>query len=71
VRALLKFVVAGGLVAAALWFVARWGALHLTQLTTLRDEATLGLLVEVGGVIYALAILSLFGRSWLRSLVRA
>lgn len=70
VRALAKFVMAGGLVAAALWLVAWWGASHLTQLTSLRDEATLGLLVVIGGAVYVLAILTLFGRSWLRSLVR-
>jgi len=69
--ALVKFVVAGGATAAALWFTARWGALHLTQLTALHDVATLGLLIAVGGIVYALAILTLFGRTWLTSLVRS
>ncbi|MGB3865030.1 MAG: lipid II flippase MurJ, partial [Xanthobacteraceae bacterium] len=70
-RALLKFAVAGGLTAAVLWAVARWGALYLAPLTRWRDEATLGLLVVAGGAVYALAILTLFGRSWLRSLIRS
>jgi putative peptidoglycan lipid II flippase len=40
------------------------------QLSTLRDEAALLLLMVVGAVVYAGLILLLFGRGWLRSLVR-
>jgi putative peptidoglycan lipid II flippase len=36
----------------------------------MRDEAVLGLLMIVGALVYAGAILLLFGPRWLRSLVR-
>jgi putative peptidoglycan lipid II flippase len=36
----------------------------------MRDEAALGMLMIVGALVYAGAILLLFGRHWLRSLVR-
>ena len=36
-----------------------------------RDEATLALLAVGGTIVYALAILILFGRRWLVSLVRS
>jgi putative peptidoglycan lipid II flippase len=39
--------------------------------SALRDEATLGILVVVGAIVYAIVILALFGPRWLRSLVRA
>jgi putative peptidoglycan lipid II flippase len=55
---------------AALWFAARFATAHLVQLSTLRDEATLALLVAVGAVVYAGSILLLFGRRWLSSLIR-
>jgi len=56
--------------ATALWFTARFAAAHVAQLASLRDEATLLLLVVVGAAVYAALILLLFGRGWLRSLVR-
>ena len=59
------------MLAAALWFAARFAAAHLAQLTALRDEAALLLLIVVGAVVYAGSILLLFGRGWLRSLVRS
>jgi putative peptidoglycan lipid II flippase len=64
-----KFAVAGAILGAVLWFTARFAAGHL-QITALRDEATLGLLIVVGAVVYAASILVLFGRRWLVSLVR-
>jgi putative peptidoglycan lipid II flippase len=36
----------------------------------LRDEAALLLLIMVGTLVYAGSVLLLFGRGWLRSLVR-
>src|SRR6195256_4437074 len=69
-QSLMKFLAAGGALAGALWFAARFAAVHLAQLSALRDEATLLLLVVVGAVVYAALILLLFGRGWLRSLVR-
>jgi putative peptidoglycan lipid II flippase len=70
-QSLLKFLVAGAALAAVLWFVARLAAVHLAQLSALRDEAALLLLVAVGIVVYAGSIWLLFGWGWLRSLMRS
>jgi putative peptidoglycan lipid II flippase len=64
-----KFALAGAILGAVLWFAARFAAGHL-QISSLRDEATLGLLIVVGAAVYAGCILALFGRRWLVSLVR-
>ena len=65
-----KFFITGVVLAAALWFVARFAALQFAQLGALRDVAVLGLLMLAAGVVYAALILLLFGRGWLRSLLR-
>jgi putative peptidoglycan lipid II flippase len=65
-----KFLVTGIVLAAALWFTARFAAAQFAHLSALRDELALGLLIVVGGVVYAALILLLFGRGWIRSLVR-
>src|SRR4051812_13866493 len=70
VRSLAKFAVAGILLAAALWFAARFATAQFAHLSALRDEAALLVLVGVGAVVYAASILLLFGRGWLRSLLR-
>ena len=64
-----KFIVAGAILGAVLWFVARFAADGLAKIA-FRDEATLGLLVVVGVVVYTTSILALFGRRWVVSLVR-
>jgi putative peptidoglycan lipid II flippase len=66
-----KFVLSGVVLAAALWFTAKFAAVELAQLSTLRDEAALLLLIAVGAIVYAGSILLLFGWGWLRSLVRS
>ena len=43
---------------------------HFSALSAFRDEAALLLLIVVGTLVYAGSVLLLFGRSWLRSLVR-
>ena len=53
----------------ALWLTARFAATSL-QIGAMRDEATLGLLIVVGAVVYVALVLGLFGRRWLVSLVR-
>jgi putative peptidoglycan lipid II flippase len=68
--ALGKFAVAGIILAAALWGAARYAAQHLADMTTLRDEATLGILIVVTLIVYCASILALFGPAWLRQLVR-
>jgi putative peptidoglycan lipid II flippase len=71
VRSLTKFVACGVVLAAALWLAARFATSHFSGLSTLRDEAALLLLIVVGTIVYAGSILILFGRGWLRSLVRS
>jgi putative peptidoglycan lipid II flippase len=65
-----KFVVCGVVLAAALWFVAGFAASYFSKLSAFRDEAALLLLIVVGTIVYAGSILLLFGRGWLKSLVR-
>jgi len=69
-RVMAKFVVAGILLGAALWFGARFAAAQFAHLTALRDEAALGLLIVVGAGVYIVSILLLFGGGWIRSLLR-
>ncbi|SHL54749.1 putative peptidoglycan lipid II flippase [Bradyrhizobium lablabi] len=71
VLSLIKFFGAGIVLAAALWLAARLAAAQLTHVSMLRDETTLVLLIVVGTVVYAGSILLVFGRGWLRSLVRS
>jgi putative peptidoglycan lipid II flippase len=69
-QSLAKFVVCGAVVSAALWIAAKLAAIQFAQMHTLRDETTLVWLMAVGAFVYAFAILLLFGRGWLFSLVR-
>ena len=69
-QSLAKFAVTGVVLAAALWFSARFATSHLASLGAHRDEAALLVLIVVGALIYAAAILGLFGPRWLRALVR-
>jgi putative peptidoglycan lipid II flippase len=66
-----KFLVAGLVLAAVLWFTARFASAQFAHWSTMRDEAALGLLIIVGALVYAGAILLLFGPRWLKALVRA
>lgn len=68
---LAKFVIVGVTMAAALWGTARLCAAQFATMTWLRDEATLGVLIIVGAVVYGALVLVLFGSGWLRRLVRA
>jgi putative peptidoglycan lipid II flippase len=69
-QSLAKFVVCGVVVSAALWMAAKYAAIEFAQMHTLRDETTLVLLIAVGAFVYGFAILLLFGRGWIFSLVR-
>jgi putative peptidoglycan lipid II flippase len=71
ILSLVKFLVIGLLLAAALWATAQYAALQFAAWTTLRDEAALGVLIIVTVVVYAALVLVLFGRKWLRGLVRS
>jgi putative peptidoglycan lipid II flippase len=70
-QSLAKFVVSGAVLAAALWLAARFAAQQFSQLSALRDEAALLVLVAVAAVVYAGSILLLFGWRWLKALVRS
>src|SRR5256714_2610471 len=65
-----KFSLPGVILGAVLWFAAHFAAVQFAQINTFRDEAALLILVVVGAVVYAGTVLPLFGRPWLRSLVR-
>src|SRR6195952_1429770 len=69
-RSLAKFLLCGVLLAAALWLGAWFAMVHFARLSAFRDEAALLLLIVVCSIVYAGSILLLFGRGWLRSLVR-
>jgi putative peptidoglycan lipid II flippase len=70
-RSSAKFIICGVLLGAALWLAARFAAAQFAQLSAFRDEAALLVLIVVGAVVYGGSILLLFGRGWLRSLVRS
>jgi putative peptidoglycan lipid II flippase len=69
--ALAKFSLAGLVLAAALWSAARFTASYFGHLSSLRDGAALGMLVLVGAAVYSGSVFVLFGKSWLKSLIRA
>jgi putative peptidoglycan lipid II flippase len=71
VRALLKFLASGLILAAALWLSAKFAVVYLGQLRVFRDETVLLVLIAVGAVVYGASIFLLFGKAWLRSLVRS
>jgi len=71
VLSLVKFFVIGVLLAATFWLASRFAAAQFASWNSLRDEAALGILMLVGTAVYAVLVLLLFGRRWLRSLVRS
>jgi len=68
-RSTAKFVAAGVVLGAALWLTARLSASTMSGLT-LHDEVAFLLLIVTGSVVYVGAILVLFGKRWVMSLVR-
>jgi putative peptidoglycan lipid II flippase len=69
VQSLMKFAISGLVLAAALWFAARFAAAQFGSLP-FRDEIVLLVLIGLGAVVYAASILGLFGPRWLKSLVK-
>jgi putative peptidoglycan lipid II flippase len=69
-QSLLRFAVSGVVLAAVLWFAARFAATHFEAIR-FRDEATLLVLIGVGAVVYSASVLLLFGPRWLKSLVKS
>ena len=70
VQALLKFLASGLILAVALWLSAKFAVAWLVHLPVFRDETILLVLIAVGAIVYGASILLLFGKAWLRSLVR-
>jgi putative peptidoglycan lipid II flippase len=70
VRSLLKFLGIGVVLGLVLWLTARLGTAHLAAFGAFRDEAMLLLLAGVGAAVYAGSILILFGKGWLKALMR-
>ncbi len=70
VQSLAKFAASGVVLAAALWFAARLAGAYLARLPAFRDETLLIVLIAVGAIVYVASILLLFGKGWIRSLVR-
>ena len=71
ISSLLKFAATGLVLAGSLWLSARLATAQFNHWSTFRDEATLGVLVLVGALVYAVCIAALFGFRWLRSLIKA
>jgi putative peptidoglycan lipid II flippase len=69
-RSTAKFVAAGIVLGAALWLTAYLFVSYVSRLDTLHDEAAFLLLIVIGALVYTAAILLLFGRRWVLSLVR-
>src|SRR5436190_9067730 len=70
-RSMIKFLVSGAALGAALWLTARLAVSQLAELSALRDETALLVLIIIGTIVYAGSILLLFGITWLRSLIRS
>src|ERR1700732_2601802 len=68
---LVKFLVSRVVLGAALWFAAKFASVYLASISAFRDETALLLLTVVGVFVYAFSIWLLFGKDWLRSLVRS
>ena len=68
---LLKFVVAGIVLAVAFWLTVHVAGGYLAQLSAFRDETMLLLLMITGVIVYGVVVLALFGRSGLRALIRS
>lgn len=60
-----KFVIAGLVLAAALWFAEATAQRLFASWHGPRDLAALVTLVVFGGIVYGAAVLALFGRAWL------
>jgi putative peptidoglycan lipid II flippase len=67
---LVKYAITGLVLAGVLWLTAGFASTQLADLGRFRDEAVLAVLIVVGAIVYAGAILGLFGPRWLRASVR-
>ena len=69
-RPVLMLLLAGGILAAAL-FAGHYALDHaLSGMTIFRDETTLAILVVLGAIVYFAAVFLLLGRNWFNGLLR-
>jgi putative peptidoglycan lipid II flippase len=64
-----KLFLAGAILLCALYFGERMLAQAFSGVAHFREEITLGVLLTLGALIYAVAVWLLLGRGWLRSLL--
>ena len=69
-RPVIRLLLAGAVLAVALYFGSFWLSKAFAGLTYFREETTLAVLLFIGTIIYALAVLLLLGRGWLASLLK-
>ena len=69
-KPVVKLLLAGGLLAAALYFGERYLQEALAGLVYFREESALATLVVAGGLVYAALVLVLLGRNWLGGLFK-
>jgi putative peptidoglycan lipid II flippase len=70
VQSLLKFLGSGVVLGLVLLLTARLATAHLAAIGAFRDVVMLLLLAGVGAAVYAGSIVILFGKGWLKALVR-
>jgi hypothetical protein len=66
----IRLLLAGAVLAVALYFGSIWLAQAFAGLTHFREETTLAVLLFIGTIIYALTVLLLLGRSWFATLLK-
>ena len=69
-RPVIRLLLAGAVLAVALYFGSIWLAQAFAGLSYFREETTLAVLLFIGTIIYALTVLLLLGRGWLGSLLK-
>jgi putative peptidoglycan lipid II flippase len=69
-RPVVRLLLAGAVLAVALYFGSRWLGQAFAGLPYFREETTLAVLLLIGTVVYALAVLLLLGRGWLATLLK-
>jgi putative peptidoglycan lipid II flippase len=69
-RPVIRLLLAGAVLAVALYFGSLWLAQAFAGLTYFREETTLAVLLLIGTIVYALMVLLLLGRGWLGTLLK-
>ena len=69
-KPVVKLLLAGALLAAALYFGERYLQEALAGIVYFREESALAVLVVTGGLVYAALVLVLLGRNWLGGLFK-